>query len=100
MLERKFAHTESRDKTIIRTSVVGILANAFLSGFKAVIGLMTNSIAIVLDAVNNLSDAAASLITIIGTKLAGRQGPFRLACEFWRRCPPRRCHLDIDFSEI
>lgn len=64
---------ESRNKTIIRTSVVGILANTFLSGFKAVIGLMTNSIAIVLDAVNNLSDAAASLITIIGTKLAGRE---------------------------
>lgn len=59
---------ESRDKTIIRTSVVGILANAFLSGFKAVIGLMTNSIAIVLDAVNNLSDAVISTSTSAKSK--------------------------------
>ena len=62
----------SRDKVIIRTSVIGIVANAFLAGFKAVIGLLSNSIAIVLDAVNNLSDAASSIITIVGTKLAGK----------------------------
>ena len=37
------------------------------------IGLMTNSIAIILDAINNISDAGSSLITIIGTKLAGRE---------------------------
>ena len=63
----------SRDKIIIRTSVIGILANVFLSGFKAVIGLLTHSIAIVMDAVNNLTDAASSLITIIGTKLAAKE---------------------------
>ena len=63
----------SRKKTIIRTSVIGIIANVFLAGFKAVIGLMTNSIAIVLDAVNNISDAGSSLITIVGTKLAARE---------------------------
>ena len=64
---------ESREKTIVRTSVIGIIANVFLAGFKAVVGLMANSIAIVLDAVNNISDAGSSLITIIGTKLAGRE---------------------------
>ena len=63
----------SREKTIIQTSIIGIIANVFLAGFKAVIGLMTNSIAIVLDAVNNISDAGSSLITIVGTKLAGRE---------------------------
>ena len=63
----------SREKTIVRTSIIGIIANVFLAGFKAVIGLMTNSIAIVLDAVNNISDAGSSLITIVGTKLAGRE---------------------------
>lgn len=63
---------DSRDKIIVRTSVIGILANVFLAAFKAVIGVMTNSIAIILDAVNNLSDAASSVITIIGTKLAGK----------------------------
>ena len=63
----------SREKTIVKTSVIGIIANVFLAAFKAVVGLMTNSIAIVLDAVNNISDAGSSLITIIGTKLAGRE---------------------------
>ena len=63
----------TRDKTIIRTSIVGILANLFLAAFKAIIGLTANSIAIVMDAVNNLSDAASSVITIVGTKLAGKE---------------------------
>ncbi len=65
--------TESREKKIIKTSIIGIIANVFLAGFKAVIGLMTNSIAIVLDAVNNISDAGSALITIVGTKLAGKE---------------------------
>lgn len=60
----------SRERTIVRTSYIGIAANLFLSGFKAVVGLVTGSIAIVLDSVNNLSDALSSVITIIGTKLA------------------------------
>ncbi len=63
----------AREKIIVRTSIIGIIANVFLAAFKAVIGLMTHSIAIVLDAVNNISDAGSSLITIIGTKLAGRE---------------------------
>ena len=61
----------NRDRIIIRTSIIGILANVFLAAFKAVVGLTANSIAIVMDAVNNLSDAASSVITIVGTKLAG-----------------------------
>ena len=63
----------TRDRLIVRTSVIGILANVFLSAFKAVIGLLTHSIAILMDAVNNLTDAASSLITIIGTKLAAKE---------------------------
>ncbi|MGB4092441.1 MAG: cation diffusion facilitator family transporter [Ruminococcus flavefaciens] len=62
-----------RNKVIIRTSFVGIAANLFLAGFKAAVGLLTSSIAIVLDAVNNLSDVLSSVITIIGTKLAGKK---------------------------
>jgi len=62
----------SRDEKIIRTSVIGILANVLLAGFKAIMGILSNSIAITLDAVNNISDAASSIITIIGTKLAGK----------------------------
>ncbi len=64
---------QSRSKTIVRTSIIGILANVFLAAFKAVIGRLTNSIASILDAVNNISDAASSIITIIGTKLAGKE---------------------------
>ncbi len=62
-----------REKIIVRTSIIGIAANVLLAGFKAVIGILTNSVAIVMDAVNNFSDAGSSLITIIGTKLANRQ---------------------------
>ena len=62
-----------REATIVRTSIIGIAANVLLAAFKAVIGAMTGSIAIVMDAVNNISDAGSSLITIIGTRLAGRE---------------------------
>lgn len=62
-----------RDQVIIRTSGIGIAANVLLAAFKAVIGMVTHSIAITMDAVNNLSDALSSVITIIGTKLATRQ---------------------------
>ncbi len=64
---------DSRERAIVRTSIIGIVANVLLAVFKAAIGLMSNSIAIVMDAVNNISDAGSSLITIIGTKLAGRE---------------------------
>ena len=67
------ASESSREKTIIRTSIIGIIANVLLAAFKAMIGLMAHSIAIVLDAVNNVSDAGSSLITIVGTRLAGRE---------------------------
>ena len=63
---------QKRDQVIIRTSIIGILANVLLAAFKALVGLAAGSIAIVLDAVNNLSDALSSLITIIGTKIASR----------------------------
>lgn len=64
--------SDSRDRQIVKTSIVGILANVFLAVFKAIIGVVSGSIAITLDAVNNLSDAASSVITIIGTRLAGK----------------------------
>ena len=63
----------ARGNIIVRTSIIGILANVFLAGFKAGVGILSNSIAIILDAVNNLSDALSSVITIVGTKLAGRE---------------------------
>ena len=65
-----------RERVIVRTSVIGIVANLLLVAFKAAVGLAANSIAIVLDAVNNLTDALSSVITILGAKLAGK-GPNR-----------------------
>ncbi|SKA66621.1 cation diffusion facilitator family transporter [Eubacterium uniforme] len=63
----------NREKKIIQTSIIGIIANVFLAGFKAIIGMLSHSIAITMDAVNNLSDAISSIITIIGTKLSGKE---------------------------
>lgn len=62
-----------REKVIVRTSVIGIITNLLLVGFKAFVGLVSNSIAVILDAVNNLSDALSSVITIIGAKLGAKQ---------------------------
>ncbi|MDA3047037.1 cation diffusion facilitator family transporter [Campylobacter sp. VBCF_06 NA8] len=62
-----------RDKIIVRTGLVGILTNVILALFKGAIGFFTNSIAIVIDAINNLSDVLSSVITIVGLKLAGKK---------------------------
>ena len=64
---------ENREKTIVRTSITGIVTNLLLVGFKAFVGLVSNSIAVILDAVNNLSDALSSVVTIIGAKLGAKQ---------------------------
>jgi cation diffusion facilitator family transporter len=62
----------AREQIIVKTSIIGIVTNLFLAAFKAAVGLLSNSIAIILDVVNNLSDALSSVITIIGAKLAGK----------------------------
>ena len=62
----------TRQEKIIKTSIIGIVVNLILVAFKAFVGIVTNSIAITLDAVNNLTDALSSIITIIGAKLAHR----------------------------
>lgn len=61
---------QPRDRQIVRASLVGVGANVLLAAFKAFAGLLAHSIAIVLDALNNLSDALSSVITIVGMKLA------------------------------
>ena len=65
--------TANREKAIVKTSIIGIITNIFLAGFKAAIGIISNSIAVTLDAVNNLSDAMSSVVTIIGAKLGAKQ---------------------------
>ena len=63
----------TREKKIVQTSLIGILGNVLLVGAKAFIGFLANSISIITDAINNLSDALSSLITIVGTKLANKK---------------------------
>lgn len=62
----------NRSQQIIRTSIVSIIANVLLATFKAVVGLLAHSVAIVMDAVNNLTDVFSSVVTIIGTRLSQR----------------------------
>lgn len=60
----------SRERIIYKTGLIGIVTNILLAGFKAAVGIFSNSIAIVLDAVNNLSDVISSVVTILGVKIA------------------------------
>ena len=64
---------ENRSKKIIRTSIIGILTNLGLVVLKAIVGIIAGSVAIIMDAINNLSDALSSTITIIGTKLSQKK---------------------------
>ena len=63
----------NREKEIVKTSVVGIAGNVVLVAFKAFVGFLAGSVAIIMDAVNNLTDALSGIITIVGTKLAGKR---------------------------
>ncbi|MBQ9468174.1 MAG: cation transporter [Clostridia bacterium] len=62
-----------REKVIVRTSVVGICANVVLVAFKTLVGLLSHSIALILDAVNNLTDTLSSIVTLVGAKLSGKR---------------------------
>ncbi len=63
----------NREKKIIQTSMIGIAANILLVIGKAIIGIIAHSVAIISDAINNLSDSLSSAITIIGTKLSNKK---------------------------
>ena len=65
--------TINREKTIVTTGIIGIVANIFLASFKALIGVAAHSTAMVLDAVNNFSDVLSSVVAIIGTKIASKK---------------------------
>lgn len=70
---RNRSSTRERDRQIVKASVIGIVGNTLLVAFKLVVGLMSNSIAIILDGVNNATDSLSSIVTIVGTKLAARR---------------------------
>ena len=64
---------KSRERIIVRTSFIGIIGNFLLVAFKAFVGLLAGSVSIIMDAVNNFTDALSSIITIIGTKLSNKR---------------------------
>lgn len=65
-------HAKVRTSYGVLSSLVGIACNLLLFVTKLLIGLLINSISVMADAVNNLSDAASSIISLIGVKLAER----------------------------
>lgn len=65
--------TENRVRIIVRTSFIGTGINLALVAMKSVVGIFTNSIALILDAVNNMGDALSSILTIVGTKLSQKK---------------------------
>ena len=79
-LVRRFIkdHDNISDKKVRETygvlgGILGIICNIFLFLIKLTIGLVMNSIAIISDAVNNLSDIGSSFVTVIGSKLSNRR---------------------------
>lgn len=71
--QNRILDSKNRSAVIMKTSIVGIVVNALLAAAKAVIGWITGSLAVTLDGINNLTDAGSSLITLISTKLAGKE---------------------------
>jgi cation diffusion facilitator family transporter len=62
-----------REKKITETGIIGILANVGLATGKAIVGLLAGAVSVILDAVNNLTDAISSIVTIIGIKLSKKK---------------------------
>ena len=71
-LLRRFAPGGDRKRIGVLCGIVGIAANAVICTVKLVLGLFAGSVALTADAMNNLSDAGASLVTLVGFKLAAR----------------------------
>ncbi len=63
----------NRNRVIIKTSIIGIAGNILLSAFKLAVGIAANSVSIITDGVNNITDALSFLITIIGTRLSEKE---------------------------
>lgn len=67
---RNFNKKRNRDKLIRLTGIMGLFINMLLFSMKILIGLFSNSISIISDSLNNLSDCLTSVVTIYGSKLS------------------------------
>ena len=94
LLAQLFLKPEGRSETALRRGYgvlcggVGIALNLLLFLAKLLAGLASGSIAVVADAVNNLSDAASSFVTLAGFLLGGQSpmGTILLAMVGWNTC--------------
>ncbi len=68
-----YSNMKVREKYCLISGVIGIISNILLFAIKFIIGSITNSIAIISDAFNNLSDIGTSCVTIVGSKLSGKK---------------------------
>ena len=62
-----------RIKGVVKTSVIGIITNLFLVIFKIAIGFISGAISLIMDGINNLTDALSSTITLVGMVLASKK---------------------------
>ena len=95
---------QQEEKSKKRTSIgkisgiVGIFCNFILAGSKIIIGNLAGSMSIAADGLNNLSDAASSIVTLIGFKIAekpGRQSTPLRTCPLRISGEPDRCCDDL-----
>lgn len=70
---KNYKNPQVRNQYGILCGVVGICFNIFLFAFKFFAGILSNSVAVVADAFNNLSDATGSIVTILGFKISGKK---------------------------
>ncbi len=63
----------NRSKSIVKISIIGIIVNLILVATKATVGILSGSVAVVLDAVNNFTDALSSIVTILGVFLSQKR---------------------------
>ena len=68
---------ERRNKEGIKVGIIGIMINLSLAITKVILSLITNSVSIMADALNNITDTTSSLLTIIGFKI-GNKKPTKL----------------------
>ena len=62
----------SRSGMITATSALNIIVNIFIALAKVIVGLLASSVAITSEGVNNATDALTSVLTLVGSRLAGK----------------------------
>ncbi len=71
--DRNVKDLQVREKYGMLSSITGIIVNLLLSVFKLIIGVIANSMSIISDALNNVTDAGSSIVTMIGFKLSQKK---------------------------